>query len=78
MVAGHEAAGLERGADGAGVVVDLRPRDERIALGGGDGRADEADAGRPIGGGDQPLDDPDAGTRQRQQRRGDSRHDRRR
>ena len=69
VVAGHQAAGLERGADGAGLVVDLRPRDERVALGRGDGRADEAHPVGAVGGGDEPLDDPGAGPRQGQQRR---------
>ena len=49
MVAGHEAAGLQRGADGARLVVELAPRHERRLPVGGDRGADEPDAGRRVG-----------------------------
>ena len=57
VVAGHQAARLQRGADDAGLVVDLAPRDERISRGRGDRRADEAHPGGPVGGGDDAIDD---------------------
>ena len=58
VVARHDAAGLQGGADRSGLVVQLRPRDRRVAAAAGtDGRTDEADAGRPISGCLQALRD---------------------
>ena len=57
VVARHDAARLQRGADGSGLVVQLRPRDRRVAVRGDDGRTDEMNTGRPISGCLQALRD---------------------
>ena len=57
MVAGHQAARLQRGGDPARFLVDLRPRHERVAIGRLHAVADEAHARRPLGGSDQAVDD---------------------
>ena len=56
VVARLEAAGLEGGADGAGLVVELAPRDELGYAAGRHRGADEADAGRRVRRPFEPLD----------------------
>ncbi len=56
VVAGRQAARLERRADGAGLVVQLAPGDVRLALG-SDRTAHEPHAGGTVGGGDEAIDD---------------------
>ena len=46
MVAGHQPAGLQRGADDPGLVVDLRHGTNDVARRRAHRRADEAHAGR--------------------------------
>ena len=49
VIARHEAASLQCRPDGAGLVVDLAPRDETGPSRRRHGRADETDTGRPVG-----------------------------
>jgi hypothetical protein len=57
VVARHQAAGLQRGGNDTGFVVQLCPGDERIAFGRQHAVAHEPNPGALLGGGDQASDD---------------------